>query len=116
MRITFDPAKRQATLRSRRVDFADAGVVFEGPVFTFPDERLDHPEERCITVGLLAARMVIVVWTPTEDGRRDISMRKANAREQALNNPHLARSKRGLRQSLHARRRGPALTRLKISN
>jgi ribosomal protein L34 len=28
-------------------------------------------------------RMVIVVWTPTEDGRRIISMRKANDREQA---------------------------------
>jgi uncharacterized DUF497 family protein len=83
MRITFDPEKREETLRDRRVDFADAVVVFEGPVFTFPDERFDYPEERYITVGLLAERMVIVVWTPTEDGRRIISMRKANAREQA---------------------------------
>ena len=83
MRITFDPAKRRATLRNRRVDFADAAVVFEGPVLTLPDERFDYPEERYITVGLLAGRMVIVVWTPTEDGRRIISMRKANAREQA---------------------------------
>ena len=83
MRITFDPAKRRAALRDRQVDFADAAVVFEGPVFTFPDERFDYPEERYITVGLLAGRMVIVVWTPAEDGRRIISMRKANAREQA---------------------------------
>ena len=66
MRITFDPAKRRATLRNRRVDFADAAVVFEGPVFTLPDERFDYPEECYITVGLLAGRMVIVVWTPTE--------------------------------------------------
>ena len=57
-------------------------MVFEGPVFTFPNERFDYPEERYITVGLLAGRMVIVVWTPTPDGRRIISMRKANAREQ----------------------------------
>ena len=83
MRITFDPAKRRATLRNRGIDFADAVVVFEGPVFTFPDERFDYPEERYITVGLLAGRMVIVVWTPTEDGRRIISMRKTNDREQA---------------------------------
>jgi hypothetical protein len=82
MRITFDPAKRRATLRNRRVDFADAAVVFEGPVFTFPDQRFDYPEERYITVGLLGGRMVVVVWTPTGDGRRIISMRKANAREQ----------------------------------
>jgi hypothetical protein len=84
MRITFDPAKRRATLRNRRVDFADAAVVFDGPVFTFPDERFDYPEERYITMGLLAGRMVVVVvWTPTGEGRRIISMRKANAREQA---------------------------------
>ncbi len=82
MRISFDPAKRAATLRNRRVDFADAAVVFEGPVFTFPDERFDYPEERYITAGMLAGRMVIVVWTPAEDGRRIISMRKANDREQ----------------------------------
>jgi uncharacterized protein len=61
MRIAFDPAKRHATLRNRGIDFADAVVVFEGPVFTFPDERFDYPEERYITVGLLAGRMVIVV-------------------------------------------------------
>ena len=41
-------------------------MVLEGSVFTLPDERFDYPEERYITVGLLAGRMVIVVWTPTE--------------------------------------------------
>ena len=83
MRISFDPAKRAETLRLRGLDFADARVVFEGPTFTFPDERYDYPEERYVTAGLLADRMVIVVWTPIEDGRRIISMRKASAREQA---------------------------------
>jgi hypothetical protein len=47
-----------------------------------PTSRFPYPEERFITVGLLSGRMVIVVWTPTEDGRRIISMRKANAREE----------------------------------
>ena len=83
MRITFDRAKREATLRNRQIDFADAAMVFEGPVFTFPDERFEYPEGRCITAGMLGRRMVIVVWTPTEEGRRIISMRKANDREQA---------------------------------
>ena len=57
--------------------------MFEGPVFTFPDERFEYPEERYVTAGMFEGRMVIVVWTPTEDGRRIISMRKANEREQA---------------------------------
>jgi uncharacterized protein len=83
MRISFDPVKRAETLHTRGIDFADAAEVFDGPTFTFPDERFLYSEERYITAGLLSDRMVIVVWTPTEDGRRSISMRKANDREQA---------------------------------
>jgi uncharacterized protein len=59
-----------------------------GARFTFEDERFEYPEPRYITAGLLDERMVIVVWTPDaeidgEECRRVISMRKANAREQA---------------------------------
>jgi uncharacterized DUF497 family protein len=82
MRISFDPTKRAETLRKRRIDFLDAKRVFAGLTYTIPDQRFPYPEERFITVGLLSGRMVIVVWTPTDDGRRIISMRKANAREQ----------------------------------
>jgi uncharacterized protein len=83
MRITFDRAKREETLRRREVDFLDAATVFAGPTYTMPDERFPYPEDRFLTVGLLSGRMVIVVWALIEDGRRIISMRKANAREQA---------------------------------
>jgi uncharacterized DUF497 family protein len=83
MKITFDPAKRAETLRERRIDFLDAETVFAGLTYTTLDRRFPYPEERYVTVGLLAGRMVIVVWTPTDDGRRIISMRKANDREQA---------------------------------
>jgi uncharacterized DUF497 family protein len=86
MKITFDPKKRAETLRTRGLDFADAKAVFDGPTFTVADQRFEYPEDRYITVGLLSGRMVIVVWTPdeevpNEDGRRIISMRKANDRE-----------------------------------
>ena len=83
MRITFDPAKRAATLESRGIDFADAKRVFAGETLDFPDERCDYGEVRMITVGLLDGRMMIVVWTPRGEARRIISMRKANEREQA---------------------------------
>jgi uncharacterized DUF497 family protein len=83
MRITFDPEKRTETLRTREVDFLDAETVFAAPTYTVQDKRFPYPEDRFITAGLLSGRMVIVVWTPTGDGRRIISMRKANAREQA---------------------------------
>jgi uncharacterized DUF497 family protein len=87
MRITFDPVKREWTLRQRGLDFVDATAVFAGPTFTFEDDRLDYPEVRFVTVGLLAGRMIVLVWTPDpsvvdDESRRVISMRKANAREQ----------------------------------
>ena len=81
MRITFDPAKRAATLRERSLDFLEAPTVFAGPTADVPDSRHDYGERRTVTFGYLASRMVAVVWTPTIDGRRIISMRKANDRE-----------------------------------
>ncbi len=82
MKITFDPAKRQAALEERGLDFADAGQLFEGPIFTREDDRFDYPELRFQTFGLVNDRLVIMVWTPTEEGLRVISMRKCNDREQ----------------------------------
>ena len=81
MKITFDPAKRASTLRDRGLDFADAAEVFAGKALNIPDERRDYGEVRIITVGLLRGRMVIVVWTPRDNGRHVFSMRKANDRE-----------------------------------
>jgi uncharacterized protein len=57
--------------------------------FKFKDTQFDYPEPRHITVELLDGRMMILVWTPGEaevDGEECchiISMREANAREQA---------------------------------
>jgi uncharacterized DUF497 family protein len=88
MKITFDPPNRDWTLRVRGLDFADAEAVFAGVTITIEDKRFVYPERRFITFGLFGDRMGVVVWTPDpelddEDGRRVISMRKANAREQA---------------------------------
>lgn len=90
MEISFDPDKRDATLGQRGLDFVDAAKVFGGPVFEFEDDRLPYPERRIITYGLLDGRLVAVVWTATERGRRVISMRKANEREQAKFRSRLA--------------------------
>ena len=62
MKITSDPAKRQAALRERGLNFADAAVVFAGPTITVQDTRRDYGEARFQTVGFLAGRMVMVVW------------------------------------------------------
>jgi uncharacterized DUF497 family protein len=49
---------------------------------TVQDTRRAYGETRFQTVGFLAGRMVMVVWTPRGDARHVISMRKCNAKEQ----------------------------------
>lgn len=90
MEISFDPVKRALCLAERGLDFADAGRVFDGPVFEFEDDRFVYPERRYSTIGLLNDRMVVVIWTEMTGGRRVISMRKANEREQARFSPRLS--------------------------
>jgi len=81
VKITFDPAKRDLALRHRGVDFASAAHVFDARHVTAPDDRRDYGEERFITVGLLAGRVVVMVWTPRGETRRVISIRYAHAKE-----------------------------------
>jgi uncharacterized protein len=75
MAITYDPVKRDRTLAERGLDFEDAAVVVDGPVFTFEDVRQDYGECRIVTVGFLAGRMTIIFWTPRGRDRHVFSMR-----------------------------------------
>ena len=83
MEITFDPVKRSRTFKERGLDFIDAARVFAGRTLNLEDRRRDYRETRIQTVGYLAGRMVMIVWTPRGKARHIISMRKCNAKEQA---------------------------------
>ena len=83
MRIAFDPAKRARTIEDRGLDFDDAALVFAGETYNEEDRRQDYGETRIRTVGFLAGRMVMIVWTPRGEARHVISMRKCNEKEQA---------------------------------
>jgi uncharacterized DUF497 family protein len=87
MKITFDPNKRNETLRVRGLDFADADKVFEGDTLTSEDTRHDYGETRFVTIGFLEGRMVMVGWTPRGEARHVFSMRKCNEREQKKYDP-----------------------------
>ena len=84
MRIAFDPAKRDLTLRHRGLDFARAGEVFEGRTATVVDERFDYGEARFITAGHLDGRLVVMVWTQRGEARHIISMRHCHAKEEEI--------------------------------
>ncbi|MGO8832215.1 MAG: BrnT family toxin, partial [Roseiarcus sp.] len=81
--LTWDEAKRIATLTHRGLDFVDAAKVFPGDHFTAPDDRRDYGELRYITAGWLDGRFVVLVWTPRDNTRRVISMRAGHADEEA---------------------------------
>lgn len=83
MRLTYDPEKRERTLRERGLDFEDARFVFSGATLEVEDKRQDYGEARVICYGCLAGRLVVVGYTPRGAARHVFSMRKANAREQA---------------------------------
>lgn len=83
MDISFDPGKRAATLRDRGLDFADAGLVFEGLTATAQDVRRDYGEKRFISAGYLRGRMVVVGWTPRGGRRHIFSMRYCHGNEEA---------------------------------
>ncbi len=68
-------------LKSHGLDFVDAPRVFEGPTFTFEDDRFSYREQRFVTLGLLAGISVSIVHTESEHEIRVISFRKATQRE-----------------------------------
>ena len=82
--MTFDPAKRERTLRHRNLDFARAAEVFAGRTATIVDERFDYGETRFITAGQLDSRVVVMVWTQRGDARHIISMRHCHAKEEEI--------------------------------
>lgn len=83
MELSFDEAKRQATLDNRGLDFARANEIFDGAEYTWIDDRFDYGEVRYNTFGMLDRRLIALTWTIRDGMRRIISMRKANDREQA---------------------------------
>jgi len=80
--ISYDPAKRERTLKDRGLDFEDAPIVFSGLTVEVEDMREDYGEKRIICFGQLEGRLVVVGYTPRGAVRHIFSMRKANDREQ----------------------------------
>lgn len=81
----WDEAKNRINSAKHGLNFVDAERVLSGPCVTFVDDRFDYGEERLITLGLLAGRVVVIAHAPRgDDITRIISMRKANRREQKI--------------------------------
>lgn len=84
MRFTWRESKRRRNLKDHGSDFVDAPRVFEGPTFTYEDDRFTYGEQRFVTLGFLAGISVSIVHTETEHEIHIISFRKATKREEQI--------------------------------
>ncbi|CAN7716826.1 BrnT family toxin [Pseudoduganella sp. LjRoot289] len=82
MRFSWDDKKNLANINKHGIAFMEAGKVFNGPVYTYPDEKQDYAEPRRIAIGLMDTRLVTVVFVERGDELvRIISARRANTLE-----------------------------------
>jgi uncharacterized DUF497 family protein len=84
MRFEWDEVKRLQNLKDHDIDFVDAQKVFDGPTFTFEDDRFRYEEQRFVTLGLLNGIPVSIAHTETDDLIRPISFRRATINETAI--------------------------------
>ena len=77
----WDEDKRQTNLAKHGVDFAAVEGFDWSSAKSEPDVRADYGEERFESVGLIADRLHVLVFTTRGGRRRIISLRKANPRE-----------------------------------
>jgi uncharacterized DUF497 family protein len=69
MQYEWDEAKNGSNFAKHGISFEDAESVFSGPCVIFEDERFDYAEQRFITLGLLAGRLVVIAHAPRDAGR-----------------------------------------------
>jgi uncharacterized protein len=77
----WDENRRLWTLSERGLDFREVRHLFDvHPLDSYPSPR--EGEDRIVSVGLLAGRMLTVVWIDRDGSRRVISMRRARDAEE----------------------------------
>jgi uncharacterized DUF497 family protein len=76
MKYEWDTAKNRTNFARHGLRLEDAEQVLGGPCVTFEDDRFDHGEERLVSLGLLAGRLVVIAHAPRGEAIRIISMRK----------------------------------------
>ncbi|BCQ58468.1 membrane protein [Pseudomonas sp. Boi14] len=82
MYVAWDEAKNHANMLKHGIDFNDAVLMFQRPVLSLRDERLDYGEERWASLGWIRALVGVVVHTERRgQAMRIISARKATKRE-----------------------------------
>jgi uncharacterized DUF497 family protein len=79
----WDEPKRQKNLANRHLDFADAGLMFDGrPVVHIPSVR--NGEDRVVSVARIGSKLFTLVWMWRGKKQRIISFRRAQHGEERI--------------------------------
>jgi uncharacterized DUF497 family protein len=81
MEIVFDPAKDALNRAKHGISLAEASRLDWETALFWADTRQNYGEERQAALAVLEDRVYFVVFVERADGRRIISLRKANVRE-----------------------------------
>jgi uncharacterized DUF497 family protein len=73
LEFEWDEGKRQQGIEKHGVDMVYAALIFEGPVLTVVDDRMDYGEVREISLGLVEDEVFLVVHTQRGEVTRIIS-------------------------------------------
>ena len=82
--FAWDEPKRLLNRAKHGVDFAEINLFDWASAVTRVDTRAAYGEQRFISVGPIADRLHVCVWTLRDGRNRVISLRKANSREGEL--------------------------------
>jgi uncharacterized DUF497 family protein len=78
MEFDWDPAKEAANIGKHGITFNDAATVFDDPLHLTEDSsRPEHGEERRLAIGVVAGRLITVVYNDRDDRRRIFPARRA---------------------------------------
>lgn len=81
MEISFDPTKNERNIAERGLSFEWAAEFEWSRALVVEDTRSDYGEQRLQAIGLIDARLHVLVFTPRGTTLHVISLRKANSRE-----------------------------------
>ena len=81
MPYEFDATKSVANLAKHGVSMCDADDFDWGTADIWQDKRRTYPEFRFVALGLIEARLHVMVFCYRDKKIRIISLRKANSRE-----------------------------------
>jgi uncharacterized protein len=79
----WDDNKNNGNIAKHGISFPNAKRIWLGPVIEVPDTRNDYGEDRFVVFGVVAGRVLAVVYTWRGSARRIISAGRASHGERS---------------------------------